>query len=216
MTGTTAGDTLRSATDIFQQTITAFSDLIGQSTKLGVDLLNSLAASSSTLNLPASLNLSSLTKPIQPSCGCKIPPPCWMPVSAGMAVSHVCSGSSACLRVRVTNCGPARRDIRFDDGGANRISFSPQTLSLGPMETGVVTATLPAATASGQSGDQDVLVWIRGCKEHYVRWTVKTVTRGAECCCHEVSVDDCPDYLHHWYDHFYCPRPCPAPAGNNG
>jgi hypothetical protein len=21
-------------------------------------------------------------------------------------------------------------------------------------------------------------------------------------------VEDCPDLLHHWYDHFYCNRPC--------
>jgi hypothetical protein len=21
-------------------------------------------------------------------------------------------------------------------------------------------------------------------------------------------VDDCPDYQHHWYDHFYCHRHC--------
>jgi hypothetical protein len=22
-------------------------------------------------------------------------------------------------------------------------------------------------------------------------------------------VDDCPDNIHHWYDHFYCDRGCP-------
>ena len=25
----------------------------------------------------------------------------------------------------------------------------------------------------------------------------------------ELTVEDCPDLVHHWYDHFYCPRPCP-------
>jgi hypothetical protein len=23
-----------------------------------------------------------------------------------------------------------------------------------------------------------------------------------------VEVEDCPDLIHHWYDHFYCDRPC--------
>jgi hypothetical protein len=27
--------------------------------------------------------------------------------------------------------------------------------------------------------------------------------------CPEVEVDDCPDNIHHWYDHFYCERGCP-------
>jgi len=52
-----------------------------------------------------------------------------------------------------------------------------------------------------------VLVWIRGCVDHVVRWTVKSSRRGSDCC-HELEIDDCPDYVHHWYDHFYCPRPC--------
>jgi len=40
-----------------------------------------------------------------------------------------------------------------------------------------------------------------------VRWTIKQTSRGGTCC-HEVDIDDGPDYLHHWYDHFYCERPC--------
>jgi hypothetical protein len=26
----------------------------------------------------------------------------------------------------------------------------------------------------------------------------------------EVEIEDCPDLIHHWYDHFYCERPCPS------
>jgi hypothetical protein len=27
-------------------------------------------------------------------------------------------------------------------------------------------------------------------------------------CCREVDVNDDPDYVLHWYDHFYVTRPC--------
>jgi hypothetical protein len=26
--------------------------------------------------------------------------------------------------------------------------------------------------------------------------------------CNEVEINDCPDMIHHWYDHFYCHRHC--------
>ncbi|HZS54995.1 MAG TPA: hypothetical protein VFA65_11370 [Bryobacteraceae bacterium] len=99
-----------------------------------------------------------------------------------------------------------KRTIAFDDGGKKSVTFQPSTLTLGPLESGCITATL---TAAGEcDGEQSAIVWVRGCKEHYIRWTVKTLKRGANCACHEISIDDCPDYIHHWYDHFYCPRPC--------
>jgi hypothetical protein len=50
-------------------------------------------------------------------------------------------------------------------------------------------------------------VWIHGCVEHAVRWTVRVAGRGGDSC-NELDIDDCPDYVHHWYDHFYCARPC--------
>lgn len=211
MSNVSATGALQSAGDLLQQTITSFASLIEQSTQLGVDLLNSFstAASSSGLSsaLP-SLNLSSMKMqmPSLQGCGCHIPPPCWMPRSAGRVVSHVCPGSSASLRICVTNCGAVQRTITFDDGGKNTITFQPASLTLGPLDTGCVTATL---SGSGEcDSEQPAIVWIRGCNEHYIRWTVKTVKRGATCACHELSIEDCPDYIHHWYDHFYCPRPC--------
>jgi hypothetical protein len=64
---------------------------------------------------------------------------------------------------------------------------------------------VPADAATGQ--EYEVLLWVRGCQNHYLRWTLKVANRGASCC-HEVEVEDCPDLIHHWYDHFYCERPC--------
>lgn len=214
MTNSTAADNLENASDLLQQTMTTFANLVEQSASLSVDLLNTLSSNMSNLDfssmkMPAipNLDLSSMRMPTVPSCSCKIPPPCWMPQSAGCVVSHVCPGSPATLCIRITNCGPVNRTIDFDDAGKNAVTFQPNVLTLGPMETGLVTATLASSSSGCEGGEQTALVWIRGCKDHYVRWTVKTVKRGAACC-HEITVEDCPDYVHHWYDHFYCPRPC--------
>lgn len=211
MSSANATDALQSAGDLLQQTVTGFARLIEQSTQLGVDLLNSFSSAASSSGLSSALpplDLSSIKiqMPSMQSCGCKIPPPCWIPRQAGRVVSHVCPGSTATLRICVTNCGTVQRTITFDDGGKKTITLQPAALTLGPLETGCITATL---TASGEcEGEQSAIVWIRGCKEQYIRWTVKAVKRGANCACHEISVDDCPDYIHHWYDHFYCTRPC--------
>lgn len=222
MTSTAAGDTLKNARDLLQQTINAYANLVEQSTSLSLDLLNSFTRNMpnldfSSMKMPTMPNLdfSSMKMPGVPRCGCKIPPPCWMPQSAGCVVSHACPGSSAVLCIRITNCGPTDRTINFDDAGKNAATFKPSVLTLGPMETGVVTATLASSSVACEDGDgeQTVLVWIRGCKDHYVRWTVKTVKRGAECC-HEICVEDCPEFVHHWYDHFYCARPCTSQRRN--
>jgi len=29
----------------------------------------------------------------------------------------------------------------------------------------------------------------------------------------DIEIEDCPDLIHHWYDHFYCPRPCLGGTG---
>ncbi len=211
MTSTNASDTLRNASNLLQQTVSTFANLIEQSANLSFDLLNSFTSTTPTLDL-SGMKLPALLTPS--SCGCKIPPPCWMPRSAGCVVSHVCPGSPATLRIRVTNCGPMARTISFDDAGKSQVTFQPGKLTLGPMETGAVTATLAVSSSQDEGGEQSALVWIRGCVEHYIRWTVKTVKRGAVACCHEISVEDCPDFIHHWYDHFYCARPCPSPKRN--
>ena len=62
----------------------------------------------------------------------------------------------------------------------------------------------------------EVLLWVVGCNTHYLRWIVEPAD-GISSSCHEVEIDDCPDFVHHWYDHFYCDRPCFAgKAGSPG
>jgi hypothetical protein len=204
MTSTTTSDTIKNAGNLLQQTITTWTNLLEQSASLSVELLNSITSNTK------GFDFSSMKMPMPASCGCKIPPPCWMPQSAGCVVSRVCSGTPAVLCIRVTNCGSTERTISFDDAGKHLVTFQPSALTLGPMETGTVSATLASSSSPCESGEQTALVWIRGCKEHYVRWTVQTVKRAGAGCCHEICVEDCLDFIHHWYDHFYCARPCPS------
>jgi hypothetical protein len=133
------------------------------------------------------------------SCGCDIPPPCWYPKAAGEVTSHVCAGGTATLRIRITNCGPTARTIQVE--GEKDMKVDPSALQLGPMARGVVTVSTTVTDSD------EHLIWVRGCHDHFIRWTVETSKRGADAC-HELDVDDCPDYLHHWYDHFYCAHPC--------
>jgi hypothetical protein len=64
---------------------------------------------------------------------------------------------------------------------------------------------IPADAPAGAK--HKTIIWVDGCKLHYLIWHVSVGTVGFDSC-HEVEVDDCPDYVHHWYDHFYCARPC--------
>jgi len=138
------------------------------------------------------------------ACSCEIPPPCWYPRHAGDVRSHVCPGGRAVLRVRVTNCGP--KPARFTVHGTEEslLEIEHPTLELGAMERGTAIVKLDVT-----AHEQEHLVWVRGCHDHYVRWIVCATRRSGEAC-HEIDVSDCPDYLHHWYDHFYCVHPCPT------
>jgi len=77
------------------------------------------------------------------------------------------------------------------------------------MQRGTVEVCLriPEGTASGERFD--ALVWVDGCRQHFLRWVVSVGGAGIDTS-HEIAIADCPDYRHHWYDHFYCPRPCPS------
>jgi hypothetical protein len=170
----------------------AVGDLVGQGTKIGLGLLDSIK-----LPLPTR------------SCGCDctIPPPCWEPQPIGDEKTRACPGNKAVLRLHVTNCGSQARTIEVDTTD-KAVTVSPASVEVGPYEEATVVLTLdvPAGATEGES--QTRVVWVRGCHVHYLRWTVE-VTCGNASCCSDVDVSDCPDLVHHWYDHFYCDRPCP-------
>ncbi len=141
------------------------------------------------------------------TCGCDIPAPCWMPRELGVVKSHGCPGTKAVVRLNITNCGLGRRTVRVAVAGkgSDQVKVSPDSVDLGTYERGSVTAAL---TFTDQMTEPlEVLVWVQGCRDHVLRWRLEATEDGCASL-HEVDVEDCPDLVHHWYDHFYCERPC--------
>ncbi|HEY6292707.1 MAG TPA: hypothetical protein VI455_14250 [Terriglobia bacterium] len=197
--------------------IRSLNTLLDQGSKMSGDLLDSLSASqlSGTLSELLQSGMQQLGR--SGSCGCrssrtgtcscKIPPPCWAPQPVGEVVSHVCPGGTATLRICVTNCGAAGREVVIKAEHNEGITVTPSSLHLGPLERKCVTVSVALAGEAASGHEREVIVWVLGCQDHYLRWKIKTAKRGTDCC-HEVDVEDCPDLIHHWYDHFYCERPC--------
>ena len=169
----------------------AVGGLIAPGAKLGMKLLGSIRVPTRSCG-----------------CSCEIPPPCWVPQPLGEFTTEACPGNSGVLRLTITNCGMASRTIKVSATNA-AVTVAPASLTLGPLEDGLVVLSLdvPAAASKGQT--QRSIVWIHGCKTYYLRWTVVVAASGSSCCATDVELEDCPDLIHHWYDHFYCQRPCP-------
>jgi hypothetical protein len=194
-------------------TTTMITDMLDLGIRMGRDVLSALRSdrpATSSLDVlrsgVASLPLSGLMPSMQ-TCCCAIPPPCWMPRDLGRVVSHGCPGAKAQLRLRVTNDGLGARTITADatGAGASMVTLDPASLVLGTFEQGTVTATVTIPDQGGSA--VETLVWIHGCRDHVVRWCIEVSDAGCSSL-HEVDVSDCPDLIHHWYDHFYCARPC--------
>lgn len=145
--------------------------------------------------------------PLQGSC-CDIPEPCWMPKNLGEITSHVCPGATAVLRLRITNCDiqPHHYQVAARGAGAPQVTVSPANLTIGPLERDIFTAKFTVPDKKGCE-DTEAVILIQGCNAYYVRWVITHAKQGGDCC-HELEIEDCPDYVHHWYDHFYCHRPC--------
>lgn len=143
--------------------------------------------------------------------GCEIPPPCWEPKPAGNCALQVTPGGTAIIRLHVSNCGWTRQVVALTAAGriASVMTLTPTARVIGPQEGADfrVTIQVPAGARAGASLTGPLI--IRGCRDHFVRVTITVadcVTGSSNCC--DVHIDDCADQLHHWYDHFYCPRPC--------
>lgn len=191
-------DITDSLTGLLEQAVSTGSELLQILGSSGADLTSTMA--------PVVRGIKGLG-PRTSGCGCEIPPPCWMPRELPAVCSHVCAGATATLRLRITNCGIAARTISVQaDAGA---AVNPASLSLGPMQRGYIAVTYTVPVSACDHECTEILVWVNGCKRFYVRWTVRVARRGCASC-HEIEIEDCPDFIHHWYDHFYCPRPCPS------
>ena len=143
------------------------------------------------------------------SPGCEIPPPCWEPKHAGTCTVELAPGNKALVRVHMMNCGWTRQVVTITALGklAGWMSFSPTTLILDPQERATLTVTVQVPTWAKAGERLSGPIIVRGCGDHYVRVEIVVSDCNGTSVC-DVMIDDCPDHIHHWYDHFYCPRPC--------
>lgn len=185
----------------------ALAKMLEVSAKAGVDVLQSLSGGA-----PEALTglvdwVSSQTS--AGGCGsCDIPPPCWMPRPLCDVVSYGKAGNAASITFVITNNSMTTRVFSISTTTPSPgLVFSATQLTLTPMERGSlkVAYTIPASLSSGPG--TEILLWIHGCRLHFLRWTIKLGPVSGDTN-YEVCVNDGPEYLHHWYDHFYCPRPC--------
>ncbi len=146
------------------------------------------------------------------SC-CRIPPPCWAPLCVGDVHSHVCPGGTATVRFQITNCGYREQAIHTSvvskPADTPYVKTDPSDITLTPMERGWLNVSFKIPDNDPLRLDHELLVWVRGCRNYYLRWTVSAAHRGADSC-HQICIEDCMDPVHHWYDHFYCNHPCNA------
>ncbi len=146
------------------------------------------------------------------SSGCTIPAPCWEPRHAGSCSLTLVPGNTVIIRVHVLNCGWTRQVVAVSALGklAGWITFTPTTLMLDPQERATLRVAVQAPDWAKAGERLSGPIVIRGCRNHFVRVEVTIGDCTTDSCC-DISIDDCADNVHHWYDHFYCPRPCNAP-----
>jgi hypothetical protein len=204
---------------MFGQLPQSLRDLLRAQLRIASDAFDLLGGQALTSMVKAA-PMQMMTMARHTSC-CTIPPPCWMPEKLCDVVSLVSCGGTATVVVRVRNCGVETHAIEIvalplEAGAAPAVSptVTPAKVVLEALQQATVTVTL-AVPDSGKAETLAFNVFIVGCRRHYFTWTVKT---GAvlKSSAHEIEIADCADQLHHWYDHFYCPRPCPGRIQHGG
>ncbi|MHC4953477.1 MAG: COG1470 family protein [Planctomycetota bacterium] len=173
----------------------AVADLLNAPLRIGIEL----AKAASTFKLANGK-----------SC-CDIPEPCWMPQPLGDVTSFACAGAIATVRLTITNCDmrPRLYTVKATGKDAGLVNIQPTSVTVEPKDCASIQLTFKVPPDAIDGQEFKAIIWLFGCKIHYFVWKVTAGKQNAECC-HEIEVEDCPDLIHHWYDHFYCPRPCPT------
>lgn len=180
----------------------AFVKLIRTQLELGRDLVESV-----TGRAPPRIADQLRRMDLPAATGCEVPTPCWMPQPLGECTSYVSPCRTGSIRFVVTNCDRTARKVSVRTTGSDRVSVSPGSRILDPMERTTFEARVRVPEDAERGSELEAIVWVEGCNQHFLRWTVRAGSAGFDSC-HEIEVEDCPDHVHHWYDHFYCERPC--------
>lgn len=195
------------------ESVRALGTLFDQGTRLALSLLGSLGTNSAQV-FSAVLDSSSGRR--RRGRSCDIPPPCWMPQPAGEVHSQACPGAAATIRLGITNDSMNTRKVSiFTTRAVPGLSISAASLTLDPMERGIAVVSFEVPAAAKECDETEILLWIKGCRIHYLRWRISAESSCAGACT-TVEICDGPDLVHHWYDHFYCPRGCGERTPGNG
>lgn len=186
-----------STVDVLQDAARALGRVVQHGAGLGQDLLRSL--------MPAGPDGCCAFG--RHGAACDVPPPCWMPRRLCDVTSTACPGAEARLLVRIVNCGPTPRRVAVQAPGNAAVTINPAAIDLGPYEREYVAVSVAVKPNPAKGEERQIVLVVRGCQDHVLRWTVK-VSSFETCSCETVEVEDCPDLIHHWYDHFYCARGC--------
>ncbi|MEP6691317.1 MAG: hypothetical protein ABJD07_09180 [Gemmatimonadaceae bacterium] len=181
--------------------------------QLGSDLLESVTG----VSVPSlTSELQQRTKKMTATC-CTIPAPCWMPQPLGDCVSHTSQCKTACIELVITNCDRTPHPVTVSVAGdaAGDVTVTPATITLGAFMRGKIKLCFAVPTDAKNGEEHEMVVHVQGCRDYYLRWTVSVGTVGIDSC-HTITIEDCPDLVHHWYDHFYCQRGCHARTGTVG
>jgi hypothetical protein len=207
-TSASAGATLDSAGNALRDVARAYVNLLNVQMRLGRDLFGAVMGAAPP-DLSAMARTATRTAQRRMTGGgcCDVPPPCWMPRLLDDVVTCAPACRTARLTLVITNCGATRRVVTIAATGGVKVEPASATLPPYGRQTVSLSIDVPQGAAEGSTIESVVVV--RGCHEWVQRWTVR-VREGAADPALSVAIDDCPDYRHHWYDHFYCARPCPA------
>ena len=189
-------------TDLFNSTMLA--DAVESARDLGSRVMRSVT----TLADRVGKDTKALTQVARTttSCSCARPQRVGSPTSfsrscrryAPVELLELCSRSTTAVW-RIGRCSSRRREqTQVMATGA------PSAATIGALDTAELAAevTLPNGTDHA-----DLILWVRGCSDTAVHWTVSASDKGCNTT-HQIAIDDCPGTQHHWYDHFAQPRQC--------
>jgi hypothetical protein len=154
------------------------------------------------------------------SC-CDIPEPCWMPLNLGEICCSLCPGDvgEICLIISNEDFREREYEVVAATDHSAPVSISNSKIMIGPKERRLVSVKFtmpvkdrdqPETDSCCECNDYETVIWVLGCRNHYLRWYVNNDEKHSKCC-HEVCVIDQPDYELHWYDHFHVAQPCYGP-----
>lgn len=105
-----------------------------------------------------------------------VPPPCWVPVHLHDRSTHVHAGTTATLRVHLTNLGAEPQDYEIATN-TPAATISAPSVTLGPLEHADLVLELPVAANTPHGPLAPVVITARGCKTYRLRWLIHVSPR---------------------------------------